>query len=131
MITTKQIVEKVRDLAKRYKANKYHSYQGVALYTHGFNSECPEPGCIVGVALQECGIETELLAEIDNEALTDYSVSIGISRVLGQLEDRVSIDSPKDITFLANVQTEQDLGSTWSQAVKYVDACLGNQKCLS
>lgn len=117
MIDLQELVANVRKLAKEYPDAKYRSPDGGGCYyTRGTVVDGPEaPGCIVGQALPSHVMDR--LIEVDNEG------SGNIPYVLG---DALDTDYDRGVfLWLDVVQSHQDLGKTWSEAVREGDRLVG------
>lgn len=117
MIDLQELVANVRKLAKEYPDAKYRSPdRGGCYYTRGAVVDGPEtPGCIVGQAMPSHVMDR--LIEVDNEG------GGNIPYVLGDVLD---IDYDRGtFLWLDVVQSYQDLGKTWSEAVRGADLDLG------
>ena len=78
-----------------------------------------KPGCIIGQALAKLGVDNETLQKYDDNPGGDGT---GIDDILNRFEDDFLWDSDylknqEIVDTLNHIQTEQDRGSTWGQAI--------------
>lgn len=110
-ITTKQVVEKVREIAR---LDPDYIYRKPAL---GACSNLPDPlnphGCIIGYALTALGFKIN--KEDANEPAYDL-----ISKYLG-IEDEYTEQQQNDLLWCGDVQRGQDNEYSWGQSIIQAD----------
>ena len=114
--TGTQLIQKVRDIAAGNPDFIYSIPEeeggDTCMYWHtGSNS----PGCIMGHALTELGVDKNDIGEGDN-------IIAVLEGILGKDHHLVDLVNRKQQEWLQKVQKEQDTGThTWSEAVRFTD----------
>lgn len=114
MITGEQLVDKIRELGKRYPDGKYVKEDGECRYTLGSVAKGPiRCGCIVGQAIVELDPSlVDVLRDADCKFSIDApGICTKVSIVLTNVQK----------SWLRKVQNEQDQGETWSDAIATAD----------
>lgn len=111
MITTEQIESKVRELAERYPNNIHKKTSGensdLSPLFRGENSECPDCGCILGIAAIECGY---IGSKNKSSTFTDSFIN---NIVYGNISN-----NPKWFNLIWSLNDE---GKTWKECVETAD----------
>lgn len=112
-----KIVRRVKWLCKKYPAAEYTNEEGNCQYTKGRVLAGPkQEGCLVGQALLHvCPEYRNKLEIIDTKTMKSASkciIGLGFFR-----KSKVSDDSIKKLQFLDDIQSYQDEGHTWSNAL--------------
>lgn len=114
-ITTSALYYKVVEIAELNPAMTYQIRLSQIMDDPGIAYYCnyqvlQKPACIVGFALKELGMSIEDLEELD----AYYG---GIDIAVEKLEDEWFVNNGK-LDELIEIQTQQDRGQTWMDAVK-------------
>lgn len=108
------LIKEIAALAEKYPENWYNSpMPGTASdcsYLRGSNSETKQLGCIVGQALQRCGVTKEQLEPIEYNGINGVSDYIGLADAEQQF-----------VNWLSFVQSKQDRRTPWKNAVREAD----------
>lgn len=113
-VTATQVADKVREIGTREPDVNYHDlYQEI---THSDDVVCQYvlnagPGCIVGKALIELGVEIEDLQVLDSSNHGGGTAAKDIP------ESIIEWDSLDARAFIQDVQESQDGGDTWGEAI--------------
>lgn len=122
MTTVEQIIKKVRELAAASPDNKYHATpESIICMYHAGKCDDGTEGCIVGQACIALGLVNKydlMFYYLDNGQFYNDSMTVG------QLLKNLGIDLYIKDYWLVKVQVAQDKGKSWSDAIKYADACL-------
>lgn len=117
-VTATQVADKVKEIGTREPDMRYHDlYQEI---TQSDDVVCQYvlnagPGCIVGKALIELGVEIEVLQELDN-------ANHGGGTAAGSIPDTIiERDSFDAMAYIQTVQANQDWGDTWGEAINEED----------
>lgn len=111
-VTINQLIAKVREIAAKRPDFVYEVPDGgdVCQYVH----EDGEPGCIFGHAFTALGVEPDQLAKLD-----------GVGVITGVL-DKLEIEhTEEERAWCAMVQSLQDTGDPWGEAVSESNALAG------
>lgn len=117
MIKVSELAAKVREIAT---ANPDVTYFDI--YREKFadtESLCMyqldgEPGCLVGQAMFELGLDPETIKEFDD--LNSFG-SEAIRAVVYLRDDVFELDDADELEFLSYAQSAQDEGQTWGEAI--------------
>lgn len=116
-ITFAQLQQKIRDLAETNPAYIYPAKNRPAGFTGRFhncvyrtNGATGQPACIFGQAFAELGYPVPV--ELEGNP---------ISELLYVLLADVATMQPKDFTWAQDVQSKQDRGTPWANAVAHAD----------
>lgn len=108
------LIKEIAALAEKYPENRYNSAvpgtTSGCSYLRGSNSKTKQLGCIVGQALQRCGITKEQLEPIEYNGINEMHRKIGLADAEQQF-----------LTWLFFVQNKQDTGTHWKNAVREAD----------
>lgn len=112
-ITGKQLMKAVRDIAVADPAHVYgRPDKNTACYYR--SPETNEPDCIIGRALDALGV-------LPQEMGLNNTVSVRV--LLGRRAPVIPIEAEEaQLVWLSRVQSHQDAGCTWGNAVSKADA---------
>lgn len=117
MIKTSELYAKVIEVAEK---NPDVVYRDRAIELSGVDpGDCEyalngKPACLVGVALFELGLDIETLKDFDDS----YGV---IAEVIDAEQGTIfEVDSP--IEDISVIQSAQDMGTSWGDSIKFLDA---------
>ena len=113
-ITGEQLIETVRAVAHEHPNFVYNSHEVPGKACFYRNEITGEPDCIIGRALDALGVLPE-------EMGLNNTVSVLI--LLGTLSDSGLVEeiSQSQMNWLCRVQSYQDSGDTWGDAVRKAD----------
>ena len=101
-----ELINEARNLAEKYPNNIYTKEGEFCSYSTGKNSQCPERGCILGIASRNIG-----------KPLDRFQSEIQVV-----LEERLNEDfTAIQENWLIGVQMDQDFGKSWGEAIKKND----------
>ena len=120
MITVDDVVKEVRSIAierpdfiyleqpleNEEDRSTNCSYLSAGLYTN------EGEGCIVGQALSKLGITDEELRRVENASAADALRAVGVEG---------STRRDRELNWLNSVQSQQDIGMTWGDAIAWAD----------
>ena len=114
MITTKQILDKVIELAEANPDNSYikDKEELTCYYTKGTCTNGTQ-GCIVGQTLMALGVKKEELEVFDDPGV---GFVISAKSVIRKLFDYSGVDPNLDI--LDSIQSMQDMGLGWGECIR-------------
>ena len=120
------ITREVRELAALYPTGRYTAARSMCSYTHGhIHPDCPEEGCIIGLALQRCGISREYLERIERSGR-----GTGVRAVLLPVGFEVPALADRHVSWLYHVQYRQDDEASMAEAVASADHLLQKKESL-
>ena len=75
-----------------------------------------KPGCIVGEALSNLGVDIRTLTQLDDEAENGS----GVANIVYEFADLFEVDDVQAVFELRDVQNCQDKGYSWGDSVEFL-----------
>jgi hypothetical protein len=122
MITLKQLVHKVRELATASPDNKYVTTDGKNCFYNSGQCSNGSVGCIFGQALRALGVTEDIDIWSVNAGTAEYSIRSLIPKLVAEgYMVGVTLEHTNILSWCAFVQSAQDEQQTWGEAIQRAD----------